>query len=163
MDYIEIGKIVNTHGIKGEIRLLSEFEAKEYVFQKGVKIYIGKEKQEEIICTYRKHKMFDMITLEGIYNINDILKYKGEYVFVTRSSFPSDVILNQDYIGLEVYTDHYIGTVISIMNNHAHDILIVKNEEKEYLIPKVDSFIEKIDFENNKIYIKEIEGLIDED
>lgn len=163
MDYIQIGTIVNTHGIKGEIRILSDFEQKDYVFKKDIHVYIGKTKKEEIIETYRKHKMFDMITLKGITNINDVLKYKGESIYINRSSLPSNIILNQDYIGMDVYSEHYIGKVDSIMNNHAHDIFVIQNKGKEYLIPKIDHFIKKIDFEHKKIYIEEIEGLIDED
>ena len=59
MQYLYIGKIVNTHGIKGEIRILSKFKYKDKVLKKHFKIYIGKNKQEETINTYRKHKQFD--------------------------------------------------------------------------------------------------------
>ena len=84
MDYVYIGKIVNTHGIKGEIRLLSDFKYKDRVFKKGFNIYIGKDKINKVINSYRYHKVFDMITLEGINNINDVLIYKGKNVFVKR-------------------------------------------------------------------------------
>lgn len=67
MRYIKIGKIVNTHGIKGELRILSKFPHKEEVFKADMPIYIEKE-SKEIINSYRRHKNFDMITLKG-YNI----------------------------------------------------------------------------------------------
>ena len=60
-DYVCIGKIVNTHGIKGELRILSDFELKNKVFKKGVNLYVGPEKQEFTITEYRHHKMFDMV------------------------------------------------------------------------------------------------------
>ena len=63
-DYVCIGKIVNTHGIKGELRILSDFELKNKVFKKGVNLYVGPEKQEFTITGYRHHKMFDMVTLK---------------------------------------------------------------------------------------------------
>ena len=84
MEYIIIGKIVNTHGIKGEVRLLSNFKYKEKVFVPEFAIYIGKEKNKEVITSYRHHKMFDMITMKGITNINDVLKYKGEKVYINK-------------------------------------------------------------------------------
>lgn len=65
MDYIKIGKIVNTHGIKGEVRLLSKFPYKDKVFVKDMNIYIDK-KYKEVINSYRKHKNFDMITFSRI-------------------------------------------------------------------------------------------------
>ena len=77
MKYLYIGKIVNTHGIKGEIRIISKFKFKEKVFKKDMTIYIGENKDKEIISTYRVHKNFDMITMNGYDNINQqYLDYK---------------------------------------------------------------------------------------
>ena len=72
---IKLGKYVNTHGIKGEIRILGDFSRKDLVFKPGFKIYI--KENEYVIKSYRKHKEYDMITLEGINNINDIIDLKG--------------------------------------------------------------------------------------
>ena len=71
MDLVCVGKIVNTHGIKGELRIRSDFEKKEMVFKVGNKIIIDNE--EHIIRTYRYHKIFDMITIDEYTNINDVL------------------------------------------------------------------------------------------
>lgn len=159
--YIYLGKIVNTHGIKGEIRILSDFDYKDVVFKKDFKIYIGKEKKEEIINTYRVHKNYDMITLNGIDNINDVLKYKGQNVYINKEDI-KDLKVDEDYIGLDVYTDKYIGKITDILKGK-EDILVIENQSKRYLVPKVDNFIKNIDFDNNKIYINNIKGLIDED
>ena len=83
MELIKIGKIVNTHGIKGELRILSKFPYKEKVFIKNMKVYIDK-KNIEIINTYRKHKNFDMVTFEGYSNINEVLKYKGKNIYINK-------------------------------------------------------------------------------
>ena len=69
MEYLYLGKIVNTHGIKGEVRILSKFKYKSKVLKKYFKIYIDPNKSEEIINSYRPHKQFDMITIDGITNI----------------------------------------------------------------------------------------------
>ena len=79
-EYIYIGKIVNTHGIKGEVRILSNFEYKDKVFLENRRIYIGEEHIEEIVNTYRHHKIFDMITMKGYNNINQVLKYMNKNV-----------------------------------------------------------------------------------
>ena len=68
-EFVRIGRIVNTHGIKGELRLLSNFKYKDRVFVQNRKIYIGEEHQEELITSYRHHKVFEMITLAGYDNI----------------------------------------------------------------------------------------------
>ena len=71
MKYIYIGKIVNTHGLKGEVRILSGFKYKDLIFKNNFKIYIGEDKIPEIINSYRYHKIFDMITIKGINSINN--------------------------------------------------------------------------------------------
>ena len=78
-EFVYVGKIVNTHGIKGEVRILSDFEYKDKVFKPKMVIYIGRKKEQEVINTYRHHKNFEMITMEGYGNINEILKYKDGY------------------------------------------------------------------------------------
>ena len=80
MDYIYIGKIVNTHGIKGELRIKSDFERKNIVFRPGFVLYIGKGYVPEKISSYRKHKDYDMVTFEGYNNINQVLNYKQRNV-----------------------------------------------------------------------------------
>ena len=78
MKLIKIGKIVNTHGIKGELRILSKFPYKDKVFVKNMKVYIDKN-NIEVINTYRKHKNFDMVTFEGYNNINETIIERKNY------------------------------------------------------------------------------------
>lgn len=163
MKYINIGKIVNTHGIKGELRLISDFKYKDKVFKKDMFIYIGKDKIKEKIVSYRKHKHFDMICLEGYYNINDVLKYKGLQAYVNKEDIKLDNnrYLNEDLIGLDVVVGSYlIGRVDNIEKN-VQELIVVKNKNKEYLIPYNDYFVEKIDIDNKKIYINNIKGLFE--
>ena len=157
---VYIGEIVNTHGIKGELRILSDFKYKESVFFSGMKIYLGKRKQEETIKTYRKHKNFDMITLEGIDNINDAIIFKGDDVFVKRVSLDINGYVDEDIIGLEVYSDKYIGKVDTILKNK-QEVLVIKKKNKTHMVPFVDEFV-NIDLDNKRINLNVIEGLIDE-
>jgi len=163
MNYIYIGEIVNTHGIKGEVRIISDFKYKKEIFKNGFNLYIGLNKKKLVINTYRVHKNYDMVTFNGINDINDVLDYKGEKVYINRDEIEFSGILDSDIIGLNVYTDKNIGIVKDIMKTKAHDILVVYNDKKRYLIPYINEFIDKIDLDNKKIYIKEIEGLISED
>ena len=158
MELIKIGKIVNTHGIKGELRLLSKFPYKDKVFIKGMNIFIDK-KDKEVINTYRRHKNFDMITMEGYSNINEVLKYKGKYVYVNKDDIKLDNnYLDEDIIGLNSYIDdEYKGVVSNIERYDKTVLLVIRNNEKEYLIPY--DLIDRIDINNKKIYIKNIEGL----
>ena len=161
MTLIKIGKIVNTHGIKGELRLLSKFTYKDKVFINNMKIYIDK-KDIEIINTYRKHKNFDMITLKGYSNINEVLKYKGKYVYVDNNDIVLDnnKYLDEDLIGLNViYEDNDKGIITDIERYDKTVLFNIKGNDKEYLIPYNDNLIDKIDINDKKIYIKDIKGL----
>ena len=164
MKYIIIGKIVNTHGIKGELRLLSSFKYKEKVFKKDMKIYIGKKKEEETIVSYRKHKSFDMICLKGYSNINEVLKYKGLYAFINKEDLvlELDEYLDEDLIDLEVFINNdKKGIVTNIVRYPNNSLIEVTNNEKKYLIPNNKNIIESIDLTNKKIIIKDIKGLIE--
>lgn len=163
MTLIKIGKIVNTHGIKGELRLLSKFPYKDKVFINNMTIYIDK-KDKEIINTYRKHKNFDMITLKGYNNINEVLKYKGKNVYVNDSDIKLDnnKYLDEELIGLNViYEDNNKGTIVDIERYDKTVLFNIKNNDKEYLIPYNENIIDKIDINNKRIYIKDIKGLFD--
>lgn len=163
MKLIKIGKIVNTHGIKGELRLLSKFPYKDKVFVKDMTIYINKE-HKEIINTYRKHKNFDMITLEGYSNINEVLKYKGKIVYVDSDDIKldKDKYLDEQLIGLNViYNNSNMGIIINIERYDKTTLFNIKGNSKEYVIPYNDNLIDKIDIENNEIYIKDIKGLFE--
>lgn len=164
MKYIIIGKIVNTHGIKGELRLLSSFKYKEKVFKKDMKIYIGKKKEEEVIVSYRKHKSFDMICLKGYNNINEVLKYKGLYAFINKEDLilELDEYLDEDLIDLEVFINNdKKGIVTNIVRYPNNSLIEVTNNDKKYLIPNNKNIIESIDLNNKKIIIKDIKGLIE--
>lgn len=164
MEYIYIGDVVNTHGIKGEIRIKSKFKYKESVFKKGMKLYIGRFKEEEVIESYRVHKDFDMVKFVGIDNINDVLGYKGEKVYVDRNDLDIDGYVHEDIIGLSaIYNGKNMGRVEYIIDNKAHEIIVIGRENGNVLIPYVDEFIEKVDLADKKIYISGVEGLIDED
>ena len=161
MEYIYIGEIINTHGIKGEVRIRSDFKYKKDVFKKDFNLYIGKDKIKEVINTYRVHKNYDMVTFLNINNINDVLKYKGMNVYVNKDELSIDGILDEDIIGMMVYSNNKeIGKVSEIMKGVANDILVIEKDKNRHLIPYIDEFIINIDVENKRIDIKEIEGLL---
>lgn len=144
---IKLGKYVNTHGIKGEIRILSDFSRKDLVFKQGFKIYI--KDNEYIIKTYRKHKEYDMITLEGIDNINDIINLKGSNVYIKRNDIK--IFIEEDLYSYFVICNNKEYKIVEILDNKAHKILVLDNNK---MIPYVEEFIEKKDINNKKIYMK---------
>ena len=163
MNYIYIGKIVNTHGIKGEVRLLSNFRYKDKVFIKGMNIYIGKDKVCEVIDSYRHHKQFDMICINGYNNINDVLKYNGLNVYVNRDDIKLDnnCYLDEELVGLNVIIDNnMVGKIKKIEYGYKQVMFVVKCEKKDCLIPYVSDIIENVDLSSGCITFKNIKGLI---
>lgn len=164
MNWVYLGKIVNTHGIKGELRILSDFEKKEKVFRQNFPIYIGKEKRKEIIATYRPHKNFDMICYRGVNNINEVLKDKGKNIYITREdlALQKNEYLLEDLISFQIMEDDkIIGKIIDIVYNKAGILLMACNlEQKKFYIPNNEAFILKIDLEQKIIWTKNAQGLI---
>jgi len=81
MKWFKVGKIVNTHGVKGEVRIVSTTDFADERYEKGNKLYIFKEKQSEpvevTVASHRRHKNFDLLTFEGYQNVNDVEQYKN--------------------------------------------------------------------------------------
>ena len=163
-EFIYIGKIVNTHGIKGEIRILSDFEKKDKVFIKGMPIYIGRKKEREVINSYRHHKNFEMITMDGYNDINQILRYKGLYVYIKKEDLKLEdgEYLDSDLINLTVVVENSEkGIIVDIRDSGNNKFLVIKTNNKEVFIPYQKEFIGDIDFENKKIEIKPIKGMFE--
>ena len=160
MELIRIGKIVNTHGIKGELRILSKFPYKDKVFVKNMKVYIDKN-NVEVINTYRKHKNFDMVTVAGYNNINEVLKYKGKNVYINKEDIElkQNEYLDEQLIGLDVmYKNMLMGTIGDIERYDKISLIKINGKDRYYLIPYNFNLIDNIDIKNNKIYIKDVDG-----
>ncbi len=155
MKYICVGKIVNTHALKGEVRIISSFEYKNKVFKKDNILYVGPSKDELKIGTYRVHKQFDMVKFYGIDYINDVLKYKGSNVYVDEASLKlnNNEILISDLINYDVYNDDkLVGRITDYRNDNGNKLIKVNDK----YIPYNDNFITKYDKINNRIYFHDI-------
>ena len=115
MEKLFVGKIVTTHGIKGEIKILSGFQFKNKVFCVGNKLIIDDKEYE--IKSYRVHKGFDMVTLDDYHDINEVLFLLKKEVYVNKESldFSDDEILDEDFMEFEVITtDGRRGKILEI-------------------------------------------------
>ena len=164
MDYVLIGKIVNTHGIKGEIRIISDFEFKDKVFVPGFNIYIGKDKIKETITSYRHHKIYEMITMDGYKDINEVIKYLKENVYILKKDLKlnDNEYLDKDLIDFKVYeSDNLIGVVSNITYaSETNKLLEVLNNDKKILIPFNNEFVININLQEKRIDVKLIKGMI---
>ena len=156
-----IGKIINTHGIKGEVKV-EPYTFDKNRFSKLKSVFVGNDLEEFFIKKVRVND-FVFLTFDGHENINDILHLKGSEIYIRdedRLELKEDQYYISDLIGKEVYDteNNYIGLVKDILEYPANDIFIVEGKDKEiYQIPGVKEFIKKID---STITIKLIEGMI---
>lgn len=161
MDLIYIGKLVNTHGIKGEVRIISDFKYKKDVFKQDNQIVIDNNKY--IIESYRRHKIYDMVKLQDINSIEDANNLKGLNVYIDKNDYVFDGYLDEDLIGLSVYdNDTLKGKVVEILKTDLYDLLVIEGT-KRHMVPNIPEFVKNIDIENKRIEIKYIEGLDNED
>ena len=153
MNKVVLGKYVNTHGIKGEIRIKSNFPYKDKVFKINNEIIIND--QNYVIESYRVHKEYDMVTLKGINSINDIPFPKNTKVFIDRDKYLlKNEYLDSDLIGFIVYNNKLEREVTGIFYINDKKKLI---ETKEGYIPF--ELVKDINLDNKRILIEEVEGL----
>ncbi len=160
--YIKVGKIINTFGIKGELKVLSDFEFKDRIFTNDFALFIGDNKIKETINNHRVHKGLDLILLNNYSNINEVLKYKNKIIYIDKDDLklnPGEYLLS-DLINFDVYdNDKIIGKVIDYEKNKAYSLLKIMGE-KTFYIPNIPDFIIDIDFKDKKIITNKGSDLI---
>ncbi len=151
---INIGKYVNTHGIDGEIRIISNFSRKDLVFIPSMNIYI--KDKEYTIESHRVHKQYDMLKLKDVNDINEIEHLKNSDVFVNEDNIKYDYLI-EDYIDYKVKFNDKEYTIKRIDENVKYKIIVLLDGS---MIPFVEEYIENVDNKNKCIYVKNVGGLI---
>lgn len=160
MDKVFVGKIVSTHGIKGEIKILSDFEYKDKVFVVGKKLIV--DDCEYVIRSYRRHKNFEMVTLNEYNNINDILFLMKKKVYVDKKdlSLDDNEVLDEELLSYKVLTtDGKVGEVKEVFFASPNNKVVRVFVEKEILIPCSSPMFKGIDKNKKEIIIELIEGM----
>lgn len=164
--YLEIGQIVNTHGIKGMIKVKPfTDDIKEFEYFKKIYIENKTGRKEYKIDEVKYHKDMVILKLNGIDRIEDAENLKNSYIIILREDaipLKENEYYIVDLLGLEVYTDEGIllGNLDDIYNTGSNDIYVVKDEfGKQILLPAISDVIKKIDIENKRIIVHLLEGL----
>lgn len=153
MNKVVLGKYVNTHGLKGEIRIKSSFKYKDKVFQINNEIIIDSKTYK--IMSYRVHKDYDMVTLEGINSIEEIPFMKNTKVYIDRDRYlNNNEYLDSDLIGFTVKSK-YLNKKLTSINYITKTKKLLECEDS--LVPY--ELITNIDFDNKIITIKDVKGL----
>ncbi len=157
---IEAGRIVNTHGVQGEVKIEIGLDSPQ--FFKSFKRLVLDNGEELKVLGARIHKGFVIARLEGVEDVNAAMRLKGKNVSVRRedAALPRGAFFLQDIIGAKVVDEQgsEIGTLQDVMETPASNIYVVKGES-EHLIPAVPEFILKTDAENGVITVHLIEGM----
>lgn len=166
-DLLQVGAIAATHGIKGEVKV---FPTTDDVgrFKKGITLILetGKEQLNLEVEGVKFFKQFVILKFKGIDNINDIEKYKGRKLFVTRENaikLKKDEYFIADLIGLFIIDEEgkQIGTLKDVMETGANDVYVVQmDEEQEVLIPAIKQCILEVNIEEGFIKVHMMEGLL---
>lgn len=166
--YLEIGKIVGTQGIKGELRVDPWCDSPEF-FSKFKTLYL-KNGEEKISVSSRPHKRIAVMRMEGIDTIEQADLLRGKVLYMSRKDMPLDEnsFFIQDIIGLPVYdidTKEEYGKVAEVLKTGANDVYQIINDSNEtFLIPVIDDVVKQVDIEKEEILIKPMKGLFgDED
>lgn len=160
MDEVYIGKVVGTHGIKGEIRILSDFQFKEKVFVVGKKLII--DGKEYVIRSYRRHKNFEMVTLNDYTNINEVLFLMKKQVYVVKSSLElgRDEVLDEELINYTVLTSEgKRGIIKEIFLASPNNKILRVEFDKEVLIPINSPMVKSISKEKKEVLVELLEGM----
>lgn len=157
MNNIYIGKIVNTHGIKGELRLIDNLtpKQKEEIFKIGSNLIIDDETYK--ITSYRVHKDYDMVTFWGLNNINEVLFLKGKKVYKSKNeiNLNNEDILDSELITYKVKTtDDIEGKILDIEETgNNYKIIRLLIDEMQVLVPYHKDFV-KIDSNKKEVIVK---------
>ena len=160
MNKVYIGKVVKPHGIKGEIRILSDFPFKNKVFVIGNKLMINDIEYE--IKSYRVHKGYDKVTLDDFSDINEIMFLLKQDVYFDKDKLllGDDEILDEELMMYTVLTtDNKKGKIKEIFKASSSNKIIRVMFDHEVLIPLNSPIIKKIDKNKKEVYVELIEGM----
>lgn len=169
--WLNVGKIVNTHGIRGEVRILASTDFPEERFKKGSELALFKEDhhiQTVKIASHRTHKNFDLVTFDGMPSINDVEKFKDHFLKVdaaTLTELEDHAYYYHEILGCDVVsTDgEDVGKVTEILATGANDVWeVTPVKGKKHYIPYIEQVVKSVDPQEKKIVIEVMEGLLSE-
>ena len=171
-EYLTVGKIVNTQGIKGEVRVISSTDFPEKRYQKGAQLTLFRDNQEPLLLTidsHRKHKTFDLLSFDGYASINDVENFRDGILKVAEENL-TDLAENEYYyyeiIGLTVIDEagKVLGKIKEILAPGANDVWVVARKVKaDLLLPYIESVVKKIDLDKQQVMVELPEGLLEDE
>ena len=156
LPFIEAGEIVNTHGVRGEVKMLPWLDSPEDMCG-FTRCRIGGK--DYAIATCRVQNTCDLLKLEGVDTMEAAQALRGKTVTLYREDMDEDVIFAGELIGMEVFSQgEKIGELTQVLDYPGNQVYVVKGE-KEYMLPAVKEFILSTDLDGNRMEVKLLEGM----
>ncbi|MGI6280240.1 MAG: ribosome maturation factor RimM [Acutalibacteraceae bacterium] len=164
--FLETGKIVGTHGIKGMVRVQPWSDSADFL-GKFKFIYTDKNGERSIrVISAKPHGNVVLMALEGVDSIEAAEKLRGLVIYIDRDDveLPKDRYFISDLLGCTVKdadTDETLGVLSDVSKTGANDVWHIKQHEKEYLVPVIEDVIVSVDAEKELIFIRPLKGIFD--
>ncbi|MBR1742956.1 MAG: ribosome maturation factor RimM [Lachnospiraceae bacterium] len=168
-DFFRVGAIANTHGVRGEVKVFpTTDDPKRFDFLKQVFLDTGREKTELEVEKVRYFKNLVIVKFKGIDNINDIEKYKGCDLYVTRENavpLEEGEYYLADIMDAEIFTEdgEKFGVLKDVLETGANLVYVVEHEGEEVLLPVIPQCVKSVDVEEKKIVVHILPGLLEEE
>ena len=161
LQYIEAGEIVTTHGVRGEVKVLSWLDSPDMLCEFSRCRIGGKEYAMDAV---RVQKTCNLVKLRGVDTMEDAQKLRGKTMELYREDISDELIFAAEPVGVEVFAgETSIGKITEVLDYPGNSVYVVQGE-REYLIPAVKEFILSTDLEKNEMRVKLLEGMAsDED
>ena len=164
MDWIPIGRVTRTHGLKGELKFFPA-DQDDLVVQNDQQILLGETTFK--VKSVRGAKSPFIVKFEGVDSIEAAQSLSGKEVLVAKEDFES--LLEGEYYrfeieGLKAFDDtgKYYGVIEDVIATGSNDVYVVREDGKEWLVPMIDSVVESIDLEQGKLIFHCVEGLFED-
>ena len=166
-EYLEAGKIVNTHGIRGEVKIMPYCDSPELLCDFD-RLFMGKSLEEVYIERSRVQKNMIICKIEGVDTPEEAEKLRNKMLYMHRDDLEldEDTYFIQDLIGMTVKnadTGEIYGIIDDVFQTGANDVYSIKNGDKSYLVPAIADVVITTDIDSGIMTIRPLEGLFDED
>ncbi|GAA4712953.1 ribosome maturation factor RimM [Brevibacillus fulvus] len=167
--FFTVGKLVNTQGLRGEVRVISTTDFPDERFKVGNQLYLFHPSLTEplplTIASRRQHKEFELISFQGFTSINDVEKFKGGELKIPEEALmelEEDEFYIHQLIGCDVVTDEgeELGKIVDVLQPGANDVWVVKGKRGEILLPFIDDCIKEVDIAAKRVVCHLLEGLL---